>query len=232
MCAPLLHDFSYQAIVHDLLDLESGRKYIYEAEGADGQTRRVEAELTEDTDELWKKFRHWHIADVSQALADEFEQLVSKSEEIQIACKGMHCSHKMGVRQMKAALSGLPDFRRLQDAYSLHIDLASKCLGIIKQGILTTLSDFEQASFAHPPCRHLQRGADLISGKDSLGEDVGREALEMRLISLLDDHTLDASDRIRILFIYLVCVNGGAALDRRRLEEVPQCMSTNDKRAA
>ncbi|KAJ2803562.1 syntaxin binding protein 1 [Coemansia helicoidea] len=88
MCAPLLHDFSYQAIVHDLLDLESGRKYIYEAEGADGQTRRVEAELTEDTDELWKKFRHWHIADVSQALADEFEQLVSKSEEIQIACKG------------------------------------------------------------------------------------------------------------------------------------------------
>ncbi|KAJ2713599.1 syntaxin binding protein 1 [Coemansia spiralis] len=54
----------------------------------------------------------------------------------------------------------------------------------------------------------------------------------MRLIALLDDRTLDTSDRIRILFIYLACINGGSALDRRRLEEVPQCMSTNDKRAA
>ncbi|KAJ2713600.1 syntaxin binding protein 1 [Coemansia spiralis] len=141
--APLLHEFSYQAIVHDLIDLEGGRKYVYEAEGADGETRQVEAELTENTDELWGKFRHWHIADVSQALADEFETLVSKNESIQNATKG----RKLDVRQMKDVLSGLPDFRRLQDAYSLHIDLASKCLDIINQGNLTTLSDFEQASF-------------------------------------------------------------------------------------
>ncbi|KAJ1718425.1 syntaxin binding protein 1, partial [Coemansia biformis] len=157
--APLLHEFTYQAVVHDLVDLEGGRKYVYETEAADGQTRRVEAELAETSDSLWEKYRHWHICDVSEALADEFEALVDKNMGIRNACKG----HKLGVHQMKAVLSELPDFRRLQDSYSLHIDLASKCLEIIN---------------------------DLITGKDARGEDVDRGTIETRLISLLDDHTI------------------------------------------
>ncbi|KAJ1765348.1 hypothetical protein LPJ54_005361, partial [Coemansia sp. RSA 1824] len=40
------------------------------------------------------------------------------------------------------------------------------------------------------------------------------------------------SDRIRLLFIYLVYANGSSESDRRRLEEVPQCLTINDKRAA
>ncbi|KAJ2781953.1 syntaxin binding protein 1 [Coemansia javaensis] len=118
---------------------------------------------------------------------------------------------------MREVLAELPDFKRLQDSYSLHIDLASKCLEIINRGGLTVLSDFEQ---------------DLIAGKSAWGEPVDQESLEARLIALLDDRTLDSSDRVRILFLYLVHIGGGSALDRRRLSEVPQCLTINDKRAA
>ncbi|KAJ1751301.1 syntaxin binding protein 1 [Coemansia sp. RSA 1821] len=112
---------------------------------------------------------------------------------------------------MKAVLSELPEFKQLQKSYSLHIDLASKCLEVINRNSLAI---------------------ELVTGRTASGEYVDRTYLETRLIAFLDNNELDESDRIRLLFLYLVLVDGGNATDRRRLEEVPQCLSVNDKRAA
>ncbi|KAJ1737638.1 syntaxin binding protein 1 [Coemansia sp. Benny D160-2] len=101
--------------------------------------------------------------------------------------------------------------------YSLHIDLASKCLDIINEQELTAVSEFEQ---------------ELVTGVSSNGEPVTRTSLEIRLITLLDNQTIEKYDRIRLLFLYLVMVNGSNELDRRRLEQVPQCLTINDRRAA
>ncbi|KAJ2107694.1 syntaxin binding protein 1 [Coemansia sp. S142-1] len=77
--APLIHEFSYQAMVHDLIDLESGDRYVYNTTAANGEVQRTEAELAEATDPLWAKLRHQHISHVSQTLVKCLDQLVSEN---------------------------------------------------------------------------------------------------------------------------------------------------------
>ncbi|KAJ1742030.1 syntaxin binding protein 1 [Coemansia sp. RSA 1086] len=206
--APLLHEFTYQALVHDLIDLERGNKYVYDSETTDGQIQTVEAELSEQKDVIWQKCRHRHIGVVSQSLADQFEKLIKENAGVKAT---QQASRKLTLHEMKAVLSELPEFKQLQKSYSLHIDLASKCLEVINRNSLAI---------------------ELVTGRTASGEYVDRTYLETRLIAFLDNNELDESDRIRLLFLYLVLVDGGNATDRRRLEEVPQCLSVNDKRAA
>ncbi|KAJ2358594.1 hypothetical protein GGF43_000706 [Coemansia sp. RSA 2618] len=83
--SPLLREFTYQALVHDLIDLDCGNKYVYEAGSSGGQPQIVEAELSEQRDPIWKQLRHWHISDVSQTLADKFEKLLKDNIGVQAA---------------------------------------------------------------------------------------------------------------------------------------------------
>ncbi|KAJ2850044.1 syntaxin binding protein 1 [Coemansia brasiliensis] len=182
--APLLHEFTYQALVHDLVDLERGNKYVYDVETSDGQLQTSEAELSEQKDVIWKKCRHRHIGIVSQSLADQFEKLLKENIGVQAT---QQAGRKLTLHEMKAVLSELPEFKQLQKSYSLHIDLASKCLEIINRNSLAIVADFEQA----------------ITGRTATGEYVDRTYLETRLISFLDDNELAESDRIRLLFLYL-----------------------------
>ncbi|CAN0336904.1 unnamed protein product, partial [Scytosiphon promiscuus] len=59
--SPLMHEFTYQCLVEDLLDIEDGR-VSYTAETGKGKMRK-EALLT-DSDALWAEFRHKHIGKV------------------------------------------------------------------------------------------------------------------------------------------------------------------------
>ncbi|KAJ2027272.1 syntaxin binding protein 1, partial [Coemansia sp. S610] len=182
--APLVHEFAYQAIVHDLIDLENGDKYAYSSVAANGEVQRTETELAEATDPLWAKLRHQHISQVSQTLVKRLDQLVSENVGIKALAS---LSKRPTLNEMRAALAELPEFKRLQSSELI----------------------------SHP--------ANCVYAKSE------ESLLEPRLIALLDDRTLCASDRIRLLFLYIVHVNGGIASDRRRLEEVPQCLTDDDK---
>ncbi|KAJ2568200.1 syntaxin binding protein 1 [Coemansia sp. RSA 1813] len=141
MYAPLLHEFTYQATVHDLIDLEDGCKYTYEINTLAGKTQQASATLSEQSDEIWRQYRHEHICHVAEELVAQFETMVNKNI-----------------------------------GYSMHIDLASKCLDIIGEQELTTISEFEQ---------------ELVTGVTTNGEQVNRTSIETRLISLLDDQTIE-----------------------------------------
>ncbi|KAJ1797122.1 syntaxin binding protein 1, partial [Coemansia sp. RSA 2399] len=189
MYAPLLHEFTYQAAVHDLIDLEDGCKYTYEVSTVAGKTQQANATLSEQTDKIWRVFRHEHVCRVAEELVAQFDTMVKKN----IGVKAAHePGKKLKLGELRAAISELPEFNQLQAIYSLHIDLATT----------------------------------------SKGEPVNRTSIETRLISLLDDQAIEKYDRIRLLFLYLVMVNGGNELDRRRLEQIPQCLTINDRRAA
>ncbi|KAJ2150624.1 syntaxin binding protein 1 [Coemansia sp. RSA 1935] len=83
--SPLLHEFTYQALVHDLIDLDGGNTYTYTLESTDGQSQSAEAELSEQKDPIWRQLRHWNISEVSQTLADKFEKLLKDNFGMQAA---------------------------------------------------------------------------------------------------------------------------------------------------
>ncbi|KAJ2180266.1 syntaxin binding protein 1, partial [Coemansia sp. RSA 530] len=111
--SPLLHEFTYQALVHDLIDLDGGNTYTYTLESTDGQSQSAEAELSEQKDPIWRQLRHWNISEVSQTLADKFEKLLKDNFGMQAA---KQVGKKLTVHEMKAVLSELPEFKRLQQS--------------------------------------------------------------------------------------------------------------------
>lgn len=70
---PLLHEFTYQAMVHDLLPVHEDRyEYRFVSNNNSQQSKEV---LLNDTDPLWKRYRHMHIADLTTVLHSEYKQV-------------------------------------------------------------------------------------------------------------------------------------------------------------
>lgn len=79
--APLLHEFTYQAMVADLLNVEeaaNGLKYTYEYIQEDGTSKDQEAVLN-DQDAVYTSIRHMHIAITTEQLIDDFNKFMSEN---------------------------------------------------------------------------------------------------------------------------------------------------------
>ncbi|CAI0476763.1 unnamed protein product [Linum tenue] len=62
--APVIHEWTYDAICHDLLNME-GNKYVHEVPSKSGAPPEKKEVLLEEHDPVWVELRHAHIADVS-----------------------------------------------------------------------------------------------------------------------------------------------------------------------
>ncbi|KAL5070682.1 hypothetical protein RYX36_021569 [Vicia faba] len=60
--APLIHEWTYDAMCHDLLNME-GNKYVHEIPGKNGGQPERKEVLLEDHDPIWLELRYAHIAD-------------------------------------------------------------------------------------------------------------------------------------------------------------------------
>ncbi|KAH9649006.1 SNARE-interacting protein KEULE [Citrus sinensis] len=81
--APLIHEWTYDAICHDLLNLE-GNKYVHEVPSKTGGPPEKKEVLLEEHDPIWVELRHAHIADASERLHEKMTGFVSKNKAAQI----------------------------------------------------------------------------------------------------------------------------------------------------
>jgi syntaxin-binding protein 1 len=65
--AAVIHEWTYDAMCHDLLDMD-GNKYIYET--TNGGRRENKEVLLEEHDPIWVELRDLFIADVCTLLID------------------------------------------------------------------------------------------------------------------------------------------------------------------
>lgn len=73
LISPLVHEFTYQAMAHDLLPIKDGDKVTYRTlvnEGKPNQEMK-DMEIGEH-DRIWVDYRHMHMKDVLEKLADDF----------------------------------------------------------------------------------------------------------------------------------------------------------------
>lgn len=82
--APLLHEFTYQAMINDLLTVEdtengTGIKYSYNYNQIDGSLGTQEVVLDED-DSVYKSIRHLHIAECTDRLIEEFNKFLDENK--------------------------------------------------------------------------------------------------------------------------------------------------------
>ena len=80
--APVVHEFTYQAMIHDLLPLVEGDKVYYRTtltqNEASGSIKDVEIG---EKDSIWVKNRHLHMKDLLEKLASEFQAFKAKNPQ-------------------------------------------------------------------------------------------------------------------------------------------------------
>lgn len=200
---PLMHDFTYQSMVHDLLTME-GDKITYKAEKADNPSMKEDKDvLLNDKDEVWVEMRGNHIAQVIADLSERINEVVKSSTNSSVR-KGS--SSNMSISELASALKELPEYREVMSKLSQHLHIAHDCMDKFNRAGLLDLADIEQT---------LATGKDEEGRSPKLTETISR--CESALIRLQDP-----SDRLRLVLIATISQNGLSSSDRDRLLRASQ----------
>ncbi|BCS29450.1 Sec1 family protein [Aspergillus puulaauensis] len=193
--APLIHEFTYQSMVHDLLPIKEGDKVTYKMVLNKGSVNEEEKEMEiNDQDRVWVEYRHMHMKDVLGKLGEDFAKFRAANPQFADG------NDKVDVGMIKDMLAGLRDFQEGRDAYTLHLNMAEECMKFFQEHKLIEVSSVEQS---------------LATGLDENYKKA--KGLASQLVQLLDDDTIIHTDRLRLLLFYIIYRNGLLPGDIRKL---------------
>lgn len=202
LIAPILHEFTYQAMAMDLLEIE-GNRYEYKFTTALGAENKRSVSLDEN-DILWKALRHTHIADCSKEIISSFNQFMKENKAA--AKQQKNISEGEGVTnlgEIRETMNALSEFHEMKNEFSLHLGLAQECFNQYERRRLAEVALFEQ---------------DMVMGKTVDGELTEKNSWN-RLASILDISGLLETDRTRVIILYLLTQPKLSPADQNRLFE-------------
>ncbi|CAD6504810.1 BgTH12-00313 [Blumeria graminis f. sp. triticale] len=194
--APLIHEFTYQAMAHDLLPMIERDKIYYRTivNKGDADEEDKEMEIGEK-DKIWVENRHRHMKDTIQKLMNDFQKFIDDNA---------HFTNPeedgTSINAIKDMLAGLPQFQELKEAYSLHLSMAQECMNVFERHKLPDIASVEQS---------------LATGLDEDQRKPKNIADEM--VRLLDDEDINPSDRLRLIVLYIIYRDGVIPEDIQRL---------------
>ncbi|KAJ7010841.1 hypothetical protein NC653_001333 [Populus alba x Populus x berolinensis] len=140
--APIIHEWTYDAMCHDLLNME-GNKYVHEVLSKAGGPPEKKDVLLEEHDPVWLELRHAHIADASERLHEKMTNFVSKNKAAKIQ-HGSRDGGELSTRDLQQMVQALPQYSEQIDKISLHVEIAGKINKIIRESGLRELGQLEQ----------------------------------------------------------------------------------------
>ncbi|WOK92926.1 SNARE-interacting protein KEULE-like [Canna indica] len=139
--APVIHEWTYDAMCHDLLDMD-GNKYVYEVQKPGGAVERKEA-LLEDNDPVWLELRNTHIADASERLHEKMNNFVSKNKAAQLH-QSSRDGAEISTKDLQKMVQALPQYTEQVEKLSLHVEIAGKINKMIREMGLRDVGQLEQ----------------------------------------------------------------------------------------
>lgn len=196
LMAPLIHEFTYQAMAHDLLPIKDGDKTTFHMIVNEGSpdAEEKDMELTEK-DKVWVENRHRHMKDTIDKLMSDFQRFLDENPHFTNSN-----SDTTSLNAIKDMMAGLPQFQEMKEAYSLHLTMAQECMNIFQHHKLSEMSPIEQ---------------DMATGLDEDNRKP-KNVLDT-VVRLLDDDAVTQSDRLRLIMMYLLYRDGVIPEDVKRL---------------
>lgn len=164
--APLVHEFTYQAMVHDLLPIKEGDKTFYKTVIKEG-TPNEEAKDMElgEKDKIWVENRHLHMKDLLEKLVADFNKFRADHPQFAERCVSVHRHHlfagelilrrsrssqsSTSINNIKDMIAGLPQFQEGKELYSLHLNMAQECMDLFQKCQLPDIATVEQVRFMY-----------------------------------------------------------------------------------
>ncbi|KAK5988166.1 Protein transport protein sec1 [Cladobotryum mycophilum] len=188
--APLVHEFTYQAMAHDLLPIKDGDKVTFHTTVNEGtpEAETKDMELAEK-DKIWVENRHRHMKDTIDKLMSDFQKFLDQNPHFTKE------SAETSLSAIRDMMAGLPQFQEMKEAYSLHLTMAQECMNIFQKHRLSDSALVEQS---------------LATGLD---EDFRKpKNILESVVRLLDDEAVTPSDRLRLIVMYAL-YRGGVILE-------------------
>lgn len=194
--APILHEFTYQAMAHDLLPIKDHEKVTYTTVLNEGTAQEEEKEMEiGEKDKIWVENRHQHMSKTIEKLMSDFKKFIADNPHF-----AKQDAENVSINQIKDMLAGLPQFQEMKEAYSLHLNMAQECMNVFQSHELPDIALAEQT---------------LATGLD---EDF-RKPKEMgtQVIRLLDNPAVAPKERLRLIILYIIFRDGLITEDIERL---------------
>lgn len=186
LVAPLLHEFSVQAMATDLLDLgPDGSRYEYSYSTATGSQKKSVS--LDERDQLWTILRHAHIADCSQLIIERFNKFLMENKAAVKSRTTSAGNDVTSLAELKDTMAALSEFHEMKAEFSLHLSIAQDCLSQSERKKLIEVAGLEQ---------------DMATGADASGEPV--RDLWNALVEVMSRPALTSADRARLVGIYLL----------------------------
>jgi len=181
---PLLTDFTFQAMINDLLEVEDFERINIALD--DGGS--PEEHYFSDTDSFWQTLRHKHIPDVTQIIVDKFQDFASSNQACQMKLKG----HSINTRQdLSATIRSIPEFKELVTKISFYNALTENCMKLYNSRKLKDIAEIEQS---------------MATGLDENGDKPTDIMSQLR--NIMDDETIRKEDKLKVLMLYIITKGG------------------------
>lgn len=165
---PLLTQWTYQAMVHELLGINNGR--IDMSKVPDLPAGMNEVTLSPDQDPFFKKNMYANFGDLGQNAKDYVEQFASQSAS----------SHKLeSITDMKRFVEDYPEFRKLSGNVSKHVTLVGELSRRVGTDNLLDVSELEQSLACSD-----NHTADLRTLQQLLGNPGVPDSNKLRLVAV------------------------------------------------
>jgi syntaxin-binding protein 1 len=157
--SPLLHEFTYQAMVHDLLRIQEGDKVTYKTLINEGEPNAEEKEMEiSDKDKIWVEYRHRHMKDTITKLIEDFKKFMADNSNFTNA-DSANVSGMNGLNAIKDMMAGLPQYQQMKEAYSLNISMAQESMTVFQKHKLPDVASVEQV---FQSCTPYWKNANLV----------------------------------------------------------------------
>ena len=182
--SPLMHEYTYQAMVNDLLDVEDNSIITYKTTTNRGAEEEKQALLNEN-DEFWLELRHNHIAKVIETIKERMSDIIQNNAGAQLAKKS---GSDLDITTMAAAVKKLPEYTQTMTKLGQHVAIAQQCMDAFGRQGLMGLSQVEQT---------------ISTGLDEDGKEVKGQKLFQLVVETLRT-PMSKEQKMRLLAIYYI----------------------------
>ncbi|KAF8141608.1 Sec1-like snare protein [Boletus edulis] len=177
--APLIHEFTYQAMCNDLLPIEDGTKYTLLSARTEDKT----ATLSE-ADTVWTTVRHMHMREAIDKLMADFNKFMEENA-------GFKGEGAASLNDMKDMLASLPQYQEQREKFSLHLNVAQECMDIFEKAKLSQVANVEQC---------------CATGMTPEGKSP--KTLVEEMVPLLDSREIINPNKVRMVALYILYRDG------------------------
>eukprot|EP00929_Paragymnodinium_shiwhaense_P013067 TRINITY_DN120924_c0_g1_i1.p1 TRINITY_DN120924_c0_g1~~TRINITY_DN120924_c0_g1_i1.p1 ORF type:complete len:636 (+),score=131.94 TRINITY_DN120924_c0_g1_i1:174-2081(+) len=193
MAATLVHEYSYEAAIYDMLDggMLDSDKHVVKLGGS------KEDMLLSDADKLLEELRPLHIVLATEHVNQQVSHVKQGAEGTS--------ARDMSAIDMLESLRKVPEQQELYQKLNLHLGLLNGLrLAHAQEKILDLVGGLEQ---------------DLACGIDETGKDTKPDGLKKQLRLAFESSSISDESRLRLLLLYYACITNVHEKVREQLIE-------------